>query len=629
MFQSLKFTSKVTFAASLVLVLVLFGFTLNNYVVMRSQTHEQLTSVLHEISQSVSQNIANWLNSKLAIVEGVAEVYDEGLSKQQVLNRLALADKAGNFKNVYVGRTDGTFILDDQTIQLPADYDARSRPWYQLAQSRRSTAFTAPYVDVTTNELTISAVVPIEQNGTFAGVAGGDIDMATITEIVNAIDFMGYGYGFLVDTDKRILSHPNNILNDKPLSAFISEDLTLKSDFTEIELNDEANLISFIKIQGIKNVDWYLAVVIKKEVAYASVASFQNMAIIYMLIGVGLIVVMLQLLMKYLMKPVIRLNDAIRDIARGEGDLTRRLVVESDDEFGKLSLHFNEFIEKIHKSINQVRNTTVTLEKGIENLVSSTESTQVMYNEQSKLTNSVTSAIEDLSSSAKEISSNATDASNLASDASSEADKSHDTLERNIVAIKELSEKMETTEQEIENLAQHTTSIGQVLEVIKGVSEQTNLLALNAAIEAARAGEAGRGFAVVADEVRQLAQRTQESTQEIQVTIAQLQQGTDSVVEAMKTSLVDTQNSVEQTALAGSQMDKVSEVIGSIDQANHNVAQATTEQNDVTQSIDSDIHHIREIAQNGQENLNDVLQECNKLRAEFYELEQMVLKFKV
>lgn len=629
MFQSLKFTSKVTFAASLVLVLVLFGFTLNNYVVMRSQTHEQLTSVLHEISQSVSQNIANWLNSKLAIVEGVAEVYGEDLSKQQVLNRLALADKAGNFKNVYVGRTDGTFILDDQSIQLPADYDARSRPWYQLAQSRRSTAFTAPYVDVTTNELTISAVVPIEQNGTFAGVAGGDIDMATITEIVNAIDFMGYGYGFLVDTDKRILSHPNNKFNDKPLSAFISEDLTLKSDFTEIELNDEANLISFIKIQGIKNVDWYLAVVIKKEVAYASVASFQNMAIIYMLIGVGLIVVMLQLLMKYLMKPVIRLNDAIRDIARGEGDLTRRLVVESDDEFGKLSLHFNEFIEKIHKSINQVRNTTVTLEKGIENLVSSTESTQVMYNEQSKLTNSVTSAIEDLSSSAKEISSNATDASNLASDASSEADKSHDTLERNIVAIKELSEKMETTEQEIENLAEHTTSIGQVLEVIKGVSEQTNLLALNAAIEAARAGEAGRGFAVVADEVRQLAQRTQESTQEIQVTIAQLQQGTDSVVEAMKTSLVDTQNSVEQTALAGSQMDKVSDVIGSIDQANHNVAQATTEQNDVTQSIDSDIHHIREIAQNGQENLNDVLQECNKLRAEFYELEQMVLKFKV
>ncbi len=629
MFHSLRFTSKVTIAASLVLVVVLFGFTFNNYVVMRSQTHDQLTSVLHEISQSVSQNIANWLNSKLAIVEGIADVYESSHSKEQVLNRLQLAERAGNFKNVFVGRTDGSFILDNQSIQLPADYDARTRPWYQLAKSQNSTAFTAPYIDVTTNEHTISAVAPIKVSGQFAGVAGGDIDMATITETVNSIDFMGYGYGFLVDKDKKILSHPNNDLNDKPLTALVSEPLNLVSEFTEIDHNGAESLISFVKIEGIKNVDWYLGVVIEKQVAYASVSSFQRMAAIYMLIGVAAIVVMLQLLMKYLMKPVQRLNDAIQDIAQGEGDLTRRLEVESDDEFGQLSRHFNEFIEKIHKSIVQVRNTTMTLEKGVEALVSSTEATQSMYTEQSKLTGSVTQAIEDLSSSAQEISSNATSASDLASDASSEADKSHETLEHNIVAIRELAEKMERTEQEIENLAEHTTSIGQVLEVIKGVSEQTNLLALNAAIEAARAGEAGRGFAVVADEVRQLAQRTQESTQEIQITIAQLQQGTDSVVEAMKSSLVDTEKSVEQTALAGTQMDRVSEVIGSIDQANHNVALATTEQNDVTKSIDSDIHHIGEYANKGQRNLNDVLQECNKLRAEFYELEQMVLKFKV
>ena len=629
MLQSLKFTTKVSIAASLLLVLVLGLFTANNFIVMRSQTHEQLSSVLHEISQSVSQNIANWLNGKLAIVEAITQVYEGDHSKDEVLERLLLADKAGQFKNVYVGRVDGTFILDDQNIQLPADYDARQRPWYQLAKEQNSTAFTNPYIDVTTNELTISAVAPVNRNGQFVGVAGGDIDMAKITDIVNSIDFLGFGYGFLIDKKGRILSHPNKTLNDKPMSQLFGQSLPLKSDFVDINLQGKDSIVSFVKIEGIKNVDWYLGVVIEREVAYASVASFRNMAALYMLMGVVAIVLLMQLLLKYLMKPMYRLNDAIKDIAQGEGDLTCRLTIEHNDEFGELSRYFNEFIEKIHSSIVQVRNSTIELEKGVDNLVSSTEATQVMYGDQSRLTDGVATAIEELSASAKEISNNAANASELATDASNEVNIGHETLDSNITSIEDLAKQMQKAELEIENLEQHTTSIGQVLEVIKGVSEQTNLLALNAAIEAARAGEAGRGFAVVADEVRQLAQRTQDSTREIEVTIEQLQQGAASVVVAMKSSLEDTNRSVKQASHAGQQMEKVSGVITSIDEVNHSVAQATTEQTDVTQSIDRDIHHISDIAGQGQKNLSEALQECNKLQAQFYELEQMVLKFKV
>ena len=629
MLQSLKFTTKITIAASMLLVMVLGLFTANNYIVMRGQTHEQLSSVLHEISQSVSQNIANWLNGKLAIVEAIATEYDSPQSQEEVLQRLYLADEAGQFKNVYVGRVDGTFILDDLSIQLPADYDARKRPWFQLAQSQNSTAFTAPYIDVTTNELTISAVAPINKNGQFVGVAGGDIDMAKITEIVNSIDFMGFGYGFLVDQKGRILSHPNRQFNDQPMSKLFGQNMELKPEFTDINLDGADSLVSFVKIRGIMNVDWYLGVVIEREIAYASVASFGKMAALYMLLGVLAIVGLMQFLLNYLMKPMRRLNDAIKDIAQGEGDLTRRLVIENDDEFGELCRYFNAFIEKIHTSIDKVRTSTVELERGVENLVASTEATQIMYTDQSKLTDGVATAIEELSASAREISSNAANASALATDANNEVSKGHSTLSSNISSIKTLATNMQKAELEIENLEQHTTSIGQVLEVIKGVSEQTNLLALNAAIEAARAGEAGRGFAVVADEVRQLARRTQESTQEIEVTIAQLQQGAASVVEAMKSSLTDTNASVEQASHAGEQMTRVSEVIASIDGVNHSVAQATTEQNDVTQSIDQDIHHISDIAGQGQQNLSNALSVCTQLRAQFYELEQMVLKFKV
>ncbi|WP_462163049.1 methyl-accepting chemotaxis protein [Pseudoalteromonas xiamenensis] len=629
MFNSLKFTTKVTLAASLLLVVVLGLFTLNNFFAMRAQTQEQLNSVLNEISQSVSRNIANWLNAKLDIVKSVAQGHEDSDSKQAVLRRLKSADIAGNFKNVYIGKRDGTFILDDQSIVLPPDYDATQRPWFKLAKDTRDVAFTSPYIDVTTNELTITAVVPMLDGSQFNGVAGGDIDMAVIAKIVNEIDFLGYGYAFLTDKDGRILSHPNNKFNDKPVSDLFGESIALNSDFMEHQVEGQTKLVSFIKINGIKNVDWYLGVVINKEIAYASVASTRNMAAIYMLIGVIAVIVMMQLLLKYLMAPMHQLNDTIKDIAQGEGDLTKRLEVMNDDEFGELSRYFNLFVEKIQQSIIQVKASTIELERSVSSLVSQTRSTLDIYDDQAKRTDSVATAINELSSSAVEISNNAHHASSLASDANKLSVLSQETLAANISSIEQLSQKMQEAQKTVDSLDKHTASIGQVLEVIRGVSEQTNLLALNAAIEAARAGEAGRGFAVVADEVRQLAQRTQESTQEIQNTIAQLQQGSTVTVSVMKASIEDSARTVSQASDAGERMQEVSNSIDAIDGVNHAVASATQQQNSVIQSLDSDIHSISDMSIHGKENLQNTLNECTNIKRQFEELEKMVLKFKV
>lgn len=259
MFSALKFTTKITLAASLVLVIVLSLFTVNNFILMRSQTQAQLTLVLQEISESVSQNIANWLNDRLDIVSAVASGHRSNDVHSDILRRVQTAHEAGHFKNTFIGTPDGQFVLNDTTVVLPSDFDATQRPWYKLAERKRDTAFTTPYIDVTSNELTITAVVPIMNNGRFSGVAGGDIDMATITDIVNEIDFLGYGYGFLLDSEGRILSHPDTQLNDKPMTDLFGTKLPLSEAFADLTIDGKEKLVSFVKMRGIKNVDWYLA----------------------------------------------------------------------------------------------------------------------------------------------------------------------------------------------------------------------------------------------------------------------------------------------------------------------------------------------------------------------------------
>ncbi|KTD91811.1 methyl-accepting chemotaxis protein [Pseudoalteromonas sp. H71] len=629
MFGALKFTTKVTIAASVVLVLVLGLFTVNNYTTLKNQTQTQLALVLQQNSESVSQNIASWLNAKLSIVNAFAQTHKPSDSNTLTLSQLNTAELAGDFKNTYIGQSNGNFILNDQTVVLPPDFDATSRPWYKLVENKTNTAFTTPYIDVTTNELTISAVVPINHNDRFVGVAGADIDMQTVTDIINDIDFLGLGYGFLLDDNGQILSHQQSSFNLKNISALFGTKPPLSSEFVEYKIAGETKLVSFNKISGIENVNWYLGVVIDQQKAFESVSSFGKTAFIYLIVGTIVIVILMQFLLRYLMRPMNRLNDAIKDISQGEGDLTRRLEIENDDEFGELSHSFNVFIEKIQSSIGQVKDTTVLLDGVIASLLTQTHSSLAMYDDQSMRTDSVAAAINQFTGMTSDIFNSASDASTLAKDANQHSTKNQEILSNNVAGIHELSANIEQAQQTINSLNAHTESIGNVLEVIKGVSEQTNLLALNAAIEAARAGEAGRGFAVVADEVRQLAHRTKESTQEIEETVIELQKGSTLAVELMKTSLQGSEKSVSEADAVGELMQQVIEDIKQISAANHVVAGATEEQNQVVKSLDADIQTISELSIQSKTNLNNTLNECTKLRQQFGDLEQMVKKFKV
>jgi len=623
----LSFAHKIIMVAATLLILTLSISTITNYISLKNSTEENLNRAIDEIGTSVAGNIANWLNSKLAIVDAIADSAASNMTRTVIVQRVQQATKAGSFKNAYVGvEESGEFILDDESLVLPDDYDARGRPWYTLVKESNKSSFTEPYIDATSNKLVLTAVSPISINNSFGGVTGGDIFLDDISDILNAIDFVELGYAYLVTSKGKILSHPNPKYFDKQVGDLLKQTPPFSNALNEI---NETQIVSFIPIKGINSVDWYVGVVLDKQKAYQEVDNARNSAILFGIVSVLLTVILLHLLLSKLMQPIHQLNIAIRDISQGDGDLTQRLSVTTQDEIGLLSENFNDFIDTVHQSMKQVHSATTTLDAHIDQVRNRASVGIELADQQLSRGTSVSTAVTELNSSSQEISNNATTASDLTSAMEEESRQGMLALNENIESIQNLSNIMSGSSDEIEKLSAETKNIVSILDVIKGISSQTNLLALNAAIEAARAGEAGRGFAVVADEVRQLAQRTQESAAEIETMIDNLQSGTVAVVSSMVESQKNSAESVDKASVADEKMQLIIGSLTQVDSENQAVSEATKQQVNVIQSIDEDIIQLMELSEQGVQNLQETQQACDGLQQEFKGLNNLVGKFKV
>jgi len=284
--------------------------------------------------------------------------------------------------------------------------------------------------------------------------------------------------------------------------------------------------------------------------------------------------------------------NSLKDIAEGEGDLTVRLTAKTEDEVGQLVNCFNLFMNKLQTTIKQV----VDIASPLSDMAASVSATAVETNqvtlEQQQGAQRTKTAVEHMNTSVQTVAESASLASSASTEASDISKEGADVVDKTVKTIRALAETVESSSTVIDKLDDDTKQVGAVLDVIKGIADQTNLLALNAAIEAARAGEQGRGFAVVADEVRTLASRTQDSTTEIQKTIEQLQIAARSAVDAMSQGRNLAESGVTEVSLAGESLAAITSSVEHINAMTSEIAQATNEQSTVAGEIVSHVDDI-------------------------------------
>ena len=627
--KNLRFSHKILLAASLIVIAAFSLFTLYNDYLQRNAIRDNLENYLHEMGSVTANNIQTWLGGRVLLAENLAESITINPAPSNVASLLEQKALSSTFMLVYFGDSQGSFTIRPDS-KMPDGYDPRTRPWYKDALNSTTSSLTEPYIDAATGQMVITIGTAVKKAGQTLGVVGADLTLETITDNINSLNFNGMGYAFLVNADGKILVHPNKELSTKNLKdIYAQETPTISTNISEVKLDGKTRIVTFAPIKGLGNTNWYVGLSIDKDKAFAALGDFRTTAIIATLIAVVSIIALLGLLIRLLMQPLHVMTRAMQNIAEGEGDLTRRLNIESQDEFGTLATAFNHFVQRIHTSISEVASATEHVNEVALRVVSASNSSMVNSDEQASRTNSVAAAINELGAAAHEIARNAAQASHQASDARGLAEEGQQVVERSINSMQQLSQMLSTSSGHIESLNDKTVNIGQILEVITSISQQTNLLALNAAIEAARAGEAGRGFAVVADEVRNLAHRTQESAQQVQTMIEELQVGARESVSTMSESQRHSQDSVEIANLAGERLNSVTQRIGEIDGMNQSVATATEEQTAVVESINVDITEINTLNQEGVENLHATLRACSDLEQQASRLTQLVGSFRI
>lgn len=586
---------KITLTAAALLSLVSIVLIWQSVSSLDRTVNDTLRRDIDGFAQSISVNLGNWMNDRINAVKSTAGSL---VQQPQIAPHILLQQTWATFAfNItYIGTVDGQMLQNDPTVILQ-NYDPRQRGWYQGAEKNNDVFISDPYVSLTDGAYVVTIAYPARRNGALIGVVGANLTLDTLTETIGKLSIPGEGYALLIDQSGQMIAHPDKEWRTKSAADFspalADEQLKALVQQRRLTQAEVAGTDSLLYAVEIPNTRWTFVMVMDEAKVLAPV---REQLAVQLLIGTGMLAVailVLALLGRVLFRDLEQIRHNLNAIAEGNGDLTQRLPVNSNDEIGQLSSSFNRFIEQLHGIISRLREVAVALSNESGQVAQDAEAqNQHVQQHQSEL-HLVATAVTQMASATQEISHNAETASGQAVDSVSLSVEGRRQVERSQQSIALLAEEVEGAGRIIDELHRHSNEISSILSTIASIADQTNLLALNAAIEAARAGEHGRGFSVVADEVRVLSKRTHESTREIEAMIQVLQDATRQAVGVMDNAAAKASQSVTDAQAASDLLQQITDAVGQINDMAAQIASAAEEQACVTVEVNRNTENIR------------------------------------
>ncbi|WP_153916122.1 methyl-accepting chemotaxis protein [Shewanella sp. TC10] len=532
-----------------------------------------------------------------------------------------------------------------------AAYFTGKRPWWGEALKKDRLFITNPEIDANDGSIVTSIKTTVYgDTGQLLGVMGIDILASEIKSgLIDTMTFENEGFGFLFTREGQIISFPDNqeridmsqlpkldrvdsIFNDaKGFGQLLSDSQHTNELISEVTFKGETYLAYVTSVNDdVQALDWRVGFMVPMHViddpVFDTIVSSIIMVLLVMLITSAVIFFTIQ---KLLTKPLNRIVAAMDDIASGEGDLTKRIDINSNDELGQLSDSFNAFVQNIQAIIGQCNNTT-------EQVMSESDNVSILVNDFTTTVNTQKGYIEQIATAATQmtqtihgISDNAQTSLDYATQATEESSQGSMLADNANTLMADLTEEVGNATEVVSDLHKNSESISEVLEVIKNIAEQTNLLALNAAIEAARAGEQGRGFAVVADEVRTLASRTQDSTGDIEKIIAKLQESASSAVLAMNQGKRKTDQGVELISKVSDKLAQINQAIALIKEQSNETASTIKEQASASDEITKQTISVNQLAETAVSQTEEMATKSKAQKDITQELTQTISQFKV
>ncbi|MBC5636288.1 methyl-accepting chemotaxis protein [Ornithinibacillus sp. BX22] len=511
--------------------------------------------------------------------------------------------KSAVYEQIYVGTQTGEFMNSPSSFQNPPDYDPRKRPWYEQAiADRGNVVVTDPYVSSSSGEIVVTiAKVTADNNG----VVGVNLELGALTDIINSVTIGEEGYMFLLDGTKKYITHPSNEAGSEATEPLFDRLFEANNGQFSYDLDGDEKQLAFdtSELTGWKIV----GTMFNSEIVQGAKPILNTTLIV---IGVSLLLgaIIIVFIIRSISKPITQLVDASNTMS--QGDLSVTIDLKRNDELGTLAQAFNKMRENLNEVILQVRDKSISLAAAAEQLNASTEqntsateqiSTSVqevaqgMENQNSSISQSSKLANE-MAESIYQIASSSNDVSNTATDAMSAVTEGNNALGTTITQMEFIKQNTHELSSNIEGLGKLSEQISNIVDVITDISEQTNLLALNAAIEAARAGEHGKGFAVVADEVRKLAEQSSNSADQIKDVIVTIQTETINTVKSMETATTEVDKGIDIANNAGASFKNIT---GYVDTITNQIMRVSSEIQEISSATEHFNNTFQEVASIG------------------------------